>query len=131
MSDELWRISAVEAVTRLRNGEISPLELVEASARRIAEVEPAVNALPTLCLDHARDHAKRIMQGGAACEAAGEAGWLAGLPVSIKDLTDVAGVRTTHRSPPFSPHLPARTHPPGERLQRKGGPRMGQSKQPG
>src|SRR4051794_4871794 len=108
MSDELWRISAVEAVTWLRNGEISPLELVEASARRIAEVEPAVNALPTLCLDRARDHAKRIMQGGAACEAAGEAGWLAGLPVSIKDLTDVAGVRTPHRSPPFSHHAPAR-----------------------
>ena len=37
MSDELWRISAVEAVTRLRKGEVSPLELVEASARRIAE----------------------------------------------------------------------------------------------
>src|SRR3954454_23082495 len=54
MSDELWRISAVEAVTRLRNGEISPLELVEASARRIAEIEPAVNALPTLCLRRAR-----------------------------------------------------------------------------
>ena len=63
MSDELWRMSAVEAVARLRNGEISPLELVEASARRIAEVEPAVNALPTLCLDRARDHAKRIMAG--------------------------------------------------------------------
>ena len=31
------------------------------------------------------------MQGGAACEAAGEAGWLGGLPVAIKDLTDVAG----------------------------------------
>src|SRR4051812_15649125 len=63
MSDELWRMSAVEAVARLRKGEISPLDLVEASARRIAEVEPAVNALPTLCLDRARDHAKRIMQG--------------------------------------------------------------------
>ena len=54
MSDELWRMSAVEAVSRLRKGEISPLELVEASARRIGEVEPAVNALPTLCLERAR-----------------------------------------------------------------------------
>jgi Asp-tRNA(Asn)/Glu-tRNA(Gln) amidotransferase A subunit family amidase len=54
MSDELWRISAVEAVTRLRNGEISPLELVEDSARRIAEVEPAVNALPRPCASTAR-----------------------------------------------------------------------------
>ena len=77
MSDDLWRMSAVEAVIRLKKRELSPLELVEASAHRIAEVEPAVNALPTLCLDRARDHAKRIMQGGAACEAAGEAGWLA------------------------------------------------------
>jgi amidase len=96
MSNELWRMSAVEAVARLRKGEVSPLDLVEASASRIAEVEPPVNALPTLCLDRARDHAKRIMQGGAACAASGEPGWLAGLPVSIKDLTDVAGVRTTY-----------------------------------
>src|ERR671910_2211083 len=114
MSGELWRLSAVEAVALLKKKEISPLDLIDASARRIAEVEPAVNALPTLCLDRARDHAKRIMSG-SACEAAGEAGWLAGLPVSIKDLTDVAGGRTTPGPPPFSPHLPGRTHPPGER----------------
>src|ERR1700745_2427835 len=100
MTEELWRMSAVEAVARLKKGELSPIELIEASAKRIAEVEPAVNALPTLCLDRARDHAKRIMQD-PSCEASGEAGWLAGLPVSIKDLTDVAGVRTTYGSPDF------------------------------
>jgi Amidase len=130
MSDELWRMSGVEAVARLKKGEISPLDLVEASARRIAEVEPAVNALPTLCLDRARDHAKRIMQGGAACEAAGEAGWLAGLPVSIKDLTDVAGVRTTYGSPLFADHVPAKSHPLVERIERKGGIVMGKSNTP-
>ena len=69
---------------------------------RMSTIEPAVNALPTLCLDRAREHARRIMQGGAARKAAGEAGWLAGLPVSIKDLTDVAGVRTTYGSPLFA-----------------------------
>src|SRR3954453_23657193 len=106
MSDQLWRMSAVEAVARLRKGEISPLELVDASAHRIAEVEPAVNALPTLCLERARDHARCIMQGGAACDAAGEAGWLAGLPVSIKDLTDVAGGRPTSCLPPFAHPVP-------------------------
>src|SRR3954471_7054954 len=130
MSDELWRISAVEAVTRLRKGEISPLDLVDASARRIAEIEPAVNALPTLCLDRARDHARRIMQGGAACAAAGEAGWLAGLPVSIKDLTDVAAVRTTYGSPIFADHVPATSNPLVERIERKGGVVMGKSNTP-
>ena len=62
MSDELIRMTATEAVARLRKGEISPLELVDASEARIAEVEPAVNALPTLCFDRARDHAKRLMK---------------------------------------------------------------------
>src|SRR5215207_7981077 len=120
MSGELWRLSAVEAVSLLKKKEISPLDLIDASARRIAEVEPAVNALPTLCLDRARDHAKRIMQG-LACEASGEAGWLAGLPVSIKDLTDVAGVRTTYGSPLFADHVPTKSHPLVERIERKGG----------
>jgi Asp-tRNA(Asn)/Glu-tRNA(Gln) amidotransferase A subunit family amidase len=69
MSSEIWRMTAVEAVGRLKKKEISPLDLVEASARRIAEVEPAVNAMPTLCLDRARDHAKRVMAGGEACAA--------------------------------------------------------------
>ena len=52
--NELCKLSAVEAVALLEKREVSPLELVEASARRIAEVEPAVNAMPTLCLDRAR-----------------------------------------------------------------------------
>jgi amidase len=130
MTNELWRMSAIEAVARLRKREVSPLELVEASAQRIAEVEPAVNALPTLCLDRAREHAQRIMESGAACDAAGEAGWLAGLPVSIKDLTDVAGVRTTYGSPLFADHVPAKSHPLVERIERKGGIVMGKSNTP-
>jgi len=36
-------------VARLKRGEITPLDLIDAAARRIAEVEPAINALPTLC----------------------------------------------------------------------------------
>ncbi len=127
---ELWKKSAVDTVALLKKKEVSPLELVEASARRIAEVEPAVNAIPTLCIERARDHAKKIMAGGAAGEAAGEAGWLAGLPVSIKDLTDVAGVRTTYGSPIFANHVPTRSHPVVERIERKGGIVMGKSNTP-
>lgn len=120
MTDALIRLSATEAVARLRRREISPLELVEAAAARIAAVEPAVNALPTLCLDRARAHARRLMAGdGSAAE--GEPGWLAGLPVAIKDLTDVAGVRTTYGSPIFRDHVPTASHPVVERIERKGG----------
>jgi amidase len=130
MSNELCRLTAVAAVSLLKKREITPLDLVEASAKRIAEVEPAVNALPTLCLERARDHARRLMAGGAACDAAGEAGWLAGLPVSIKDLTDVAGVRTTYGSPLFANHVPTKSHPLVERIERKGGIVVGKSNTP-
>jgi len=129
MSNELWRLTAVEAVSRLKKKEISPLDLVDTSAARMAQVEPAVNAMPTLCLDRARDHAKRIMEGKAN-EADGEAGWLAGLPVSIKDLTDVAGVRTTYGSPIFADHVPEKSNPLVERIERKGGIVMGKSNTP-
>ena len=120
MTDELTRLSATEAVARLRRGEISPLEMIEAAAARIAAVEPAVNALPTLCLERARAQARRLMAGDGR-EAADEPGWLAGLPVAIKDLTDVAGVRTTYGSPIFRDHVPSKSHPIVERIERKGG----------
>ncbi len=48
MTHELIRLTATEAVARLKAGDITPLELIDAAAARIAEVEPAVNALPTL-----------------------------------------------------------------------------------
>ena len=129
MSDELIRMTANDAVAALTAGRITPLDLIEAAAARIEAVEPAVNALPTLCLDRARDHAKALMAGRRR-EAAGEAGWLAGLPVVIKDLADVAGVRTTYGSPIFKDHVPAASHPLVERIERKGGIVMAKSNTP-
>ena len=42
----LISLTATEAVAKLRAREITPLDLIDAAAARIAEVEPAVNALP-------------------------------------------------------------------------------------
>ena len=120
MSDDLIRLTGTEAVARLKRREISPLDLIDAAEKRIGAVEPAVNALPTRCLDRARNHARQLMNGQRR-EAEGEAGWLAGLPVSIKDLVDVAGVRTTYGSPIFRDHVPTISHPLVERIERKGG----------
>ena len=119
-SDELIRLTATEAVARLRRKEVSPLELIDAAEVRIAAVDGAVNALPTLCLDRARAHARELLAGRRR-EAENEPGWLAGLPVAIKDLVDVAGVRTTYGSPIFRDHVPAASHPLVERIERKGG----------
>ncbi|HJS86786.1 MAG TPA: amidase family protein [Acetobacteraceae bacterium] len=97
----LWRLSATEAVDKLRRGEVSPLEMVEAAAERIEAVEPKVNALPIRFLDAAREQAK-------AFRGAGEhPGWLAGLPIAVKDYNDVAGQLTTNGSPIYASNTAA------------------------
>jgi len=129
MTNELFRLSATEAVARLRRRQISPLELIDAAEARIRAVDGMVNALPTLCLDRARAHARELM-AGRRCEAENETGWLAGLPVVIKDLVDVAGVRTTYGSPIFRDHVPSTSHPLVLRIERKGGIVIGKSNTP-
>ncbi|MFM7417794.1 MAG: amidase [Alphaproteobacteria bacterium] len=120
MSEELIRLSATEAAAKLKAREITPLDLIDAAEARIAAVDGAVNALPTLCLDRARDHARALMAGQRR-EAEHEAGWLGGIPVAIKDLAEVAGVRTTYGSPIFADYVPRKSHPLVERIERKGG----------
>lgn len=94
---ELVRQTATEIVTSLRTGDVTPLHCLDALEKRIAEVNPRVNALVTLCFERARDHAKALMKKPVA-----ERGTLHGLPVPIKDLVDVAGVRSTQGSRIFA-----------------------------
>ena len=96
---DLIKKSATEVVHLLRRREISPLDLLDALEFRIAEVDRHVAALPTLCFDRARNKARNLVKRDAPS-------LLAGLPVAIKDLTDVAGVRTTYGSPIFKDHVP-------------------------
>ncbi len=96
MSDIL-RMTAVDVVFRLQSGALSPLECLDALERRIEAVNPKVNALVTLCLDRARSRAREMM-----LRPINERGMLAGLPVPIKDLTDVEGVRSTQGSRIFA-----------------------------
>jgi amidase len=100
----------------LRKGEVTPRDLLDALEARIAEVDPHVNALPTLCFARARAHADRLMRLPVA-----ERGPLCGMPVPIKDLTDVQGVLTTQGSPAFARNIPAKSNILVENLEAKGG----------
>ena len=124
--EELLRMTATEAVQRLRNREIAPIDLVEASLARIEKVEPAVNAMPTLCAERARARARQL---GRTPPAEGR-GWLGGLPVAIKDLIEVEGVRTTYGSPIYADHLPQRSDILVEQLEARGGIVIGKSNTP-
>lgn len=129
MDARLIRLTAREAVALLKRREISPHDLIDAAEARIAAVEPAINALPTLCLERARAHADRLVAGAQDPADTGP-GWLAGLPLAIKDLADVAGVRTTYGSPLFADHVPGRSHPLVERIEAKGGIVLAKSNTP-
>jgi len=97
---DLIRMTATAIVEGLRSGDITPLDCLDALERRVAGVDGKVNALPTLCFDRARTHARQIM-----AKPPSERGLLAGLPVPIKDLADVAGVRSTQGSPIFKDRI--------------------------
>lgn len=125
--NELIRLTAREAVARLEAGDVTPLELIDAALARIEAVEPEVNALPTLCAERAREHARRIMADPPRPDLRGR---LAGLPIAIKDLTDVAGVRTTYGSTIFAEHRPERSDILVGLLESKGGIVLAKSNSP-
>jgi amidase len=124
---ELIRKSARDVVRLLAKGEVSPLELIDIAAERIAATDGAINALPTRCYDRARDHAKRLMQRKAANPGSG---YLHGLPIAIKDLIEVKGVRTTRGSPIFADHVSTHSDILVERLEANGGVVIGKSNTP-
>ena len=112
---ELVRETACAVVDKLKAGEITPLELLDVLEKRIEEVDDKVNALPTLCFDRARAHAKALMQKPVA-----ERGLLAGLPIPIKDLTNVKGVLSTQGSPIFKDNIAAKSDIVVENLEGNG-----------
>jgi amidase len=115
MSDDLIRQDAVTIVARLKSGELTPHDLLDALEKRIAAVDGPVNALPTLCFERARRHADALMKKPVA-----ERGRLAGMPIPIKDLVDVAGVRSTQGSPIYANHVPEKSDVLVEHLEAEG-----------
>jgi amidase len=112
----LIQSTACAIVDQLNSGEVTPLDVLDAVEKRIAEVDGNTNALPILCFDRARTQAKALMQKPRT-----ERGLLGGLPIPIKDLTSVAGVRTTQGSPIFKDTVSAQSDIVVELIESNGG----------
>lgn len=116
--DELIRMTATEAVAALKAREVKPSEMVEVAARRIEAIDPKLNALPIQDFDRARETAKsREDEGQKPSDHPAD---LAGLPIAIKDLIDVEGLRTTYGCPLFKDNVAAKSDPLTRLLQRRG-----------
>jgi Asp-tRNA(Asn)/Glu-tRNA(Gln) amidotransferase A subunit family amidase len=104
MSVDLCYTPATELAERVRTGELSPVELVDAYLDRIDARNDVTNAFVTVIEEAARERAKEAEQ---AVESGDELGPLHGVPVALKDLFGrKAGVRNTFGSKLFAEHVP-------------------------
>jgi amidase len=122
---ELCAKSAWEVVELLKRGEVSPAELLDAAFARTAEVEPAINATPTLCPERAYARAAALDETHKD-----HPGWLGGLPIGIKDLDRVKGVRTTFGTRGLADFIPDVSEHFVERLEQRGGIVVGKTNTP-
>lgn len=109
---------ATELARLIRTKELSPVEVVEAHLGRIAAVNPKVNAVVTLmgeaALKEAKAAEKAVLNGDVL-------GPLHGVPFSIKDALDTAGVLTQRGSKLFAGNIPDRDATSVARFKAAGG----------
>ena len=120
MDDALLDGSLEGAIVALRTHTIGALELTEAALARIAEREPELNAFIAVTAQEARRRALAIDGDNASTT-------LAGAPVALKDLFDVAGVATTAGSKLFATNLPQADSAVAERLFAAGAVNLGKT----
>lgn len=124
----LCALPARDVVKLLKSGEVTAAELLDASFQRIAQVEPSVNALPTLCEDRARSSLNQLVEHAKANEH--HPAWLAGLPIGIKDLMPVSGVITTFGNVGMKHFVPEVSDPLVDTLEARGALVVGKTNTP-
>ena len=99
---DITRLPAARLRRLMDTDELTPSALVEACLARIDELNPELNAIVArseTALDEARALEGRLAEGVSR-------GPLYGLPVGIKDVTEVAGLRTTYGSTMYAENVP-------------------------
>ena len=109
--------SAVDLRERISTRQVSSAEVTADVLRRIEETQPTLNAFITVD----RDNAMRAAQQADAAVARGEVlGALHGVPVSVKDIINTAGLRTTWGSRLMADNVPDADAVAVERLKKAG-----------
>src|SRR5437899_12170906 len=112
---------------RIREGRLSPVELIENILARIAEVNPK---LKCFCFVYPEEARARAKAAEADVKAGKKLGPLHGVPFAIKDLTPTKGKRTTLGSYAFEHWVPEEDAPIVEALTRAGGIVVGKTTTP-
>lgn len=120
----LFNVDACDLLSRLRSGSLSAQELMAATLDRISAVNPAINAIVDL---RPRD---ALMGEAEAADRAGSRGVLHGLPIAVKDLADVKGLRTSSGSPLLKDFIAPADEPMAARMRAAGAIFIGKTNTP-
>jgi aspartyl-tRNA(Asn)/glutamyl-tRNA(Gln) amidotransferase subunit A len=126
MSNELVYQDATKLAELIRTKEVSPVEVMQAHLDRINAVDPKINAIVAIADDALKD--AKVAE--AAVQAGRELGPLHGVPFTVKDSIDTAGVLTQRGSPIFKGRIPDTDAPTVARMKKAGGILLAKTNQP-
>ncbi len=113
---DLCAKSTTKLAELIRDRKVSPVEVLQACLNRIEEINPKLNAIVTIApdaLEKAKEAETAVTRGAAL-------GPLHGVPVTIKDTIETAGLRTTSGSAMRAGFIPERDAPAVARLKAAG-----------
>jgi amidase len=124
---EIWQLSATELAQRIARRQLSSAEVVDAHLARIDAVNPALNAVVRVLADEARAAAaladKRLADGETV-------GPLHGVPFTVKENIDMAGLPTTWGVPALATAVVPADAPVVERMRAAGAIPIGRTNVP-
>lgn len=112
-SDDLFFLTITELGQMYREGSISPVEVTQAVLDRMARLDRSLNAFITVLSDQALAQARLAEQD---FRHGIDRGPLQGIPISLKDIFDTAGIETTAASPQWRGRVPVQTATSAKRL---------------
>jgi amidase len=127
MAESMGTWPAVALAEAIRNRKVSSRELLDLYLQRIADINPSINAVVTLDAERAMEQAGAADDRTARREILGP---LHGLPITIKDAIEVAGLRSTGGATALSNHLPEVDAPAVARLRQAGAVVFGKTNVP-
>lgn len=120
-------LNAAEIANKIRKGEISAVQTMEAHLAQIERINPQVNAIVTLVPEQALEEARKADEKQAK---GGNIGPLHGLPIAHKDLVPTKGIRTTFGSLVFQDFIPEEDGLLVDRLREGGAIMLGKTNTP-
>lgn len=119
--------SATALAAALARKELSSRELLELYLQRVDKLNPELNAVVTLDVENATARATELDEIVAR---SGPVGRLHGLPITVKDSLETAGMRTTSGAKEFAEHVPERDADAVARLKAAGALVFGKTNMP-